>query len=94
MFSWDDAKDASNQRKHGISFATARLVFDDPLHVSRQDRVENGEQRWQTLGMAGDVVLLLVAHTWHEADGGEEHIRIISARRATKLERNVYEEGT
>ena len=42
---------------------------------------------------AGGVVLLLVAHTWHEADG-EEHIRIISARRATKLERKVYEQGT
>ena len=89
MFSWDDAKEVNNQRKHGVSFALAQLVFDDPLHVSRQDRIEAGEERWQ----AGGVVLLLVAHTWHEADG-EEHIRIISARRATKLERKVYEQGT
>ena len=93
MFSWDDAKEVNNQRKHGVSFALAQLVFDDPLHVSRQDRIEAGEERWQTIGMAGGVVLLLVAHTWHEADG-EEHIRIISARRATKLERKVYEQGT
>lgn len=97
MFSWDDAKNASNQRKHGVSFNAAKLVFNDPLHVTRQDRTENGEQRWQTVGMAGGVVLLLVAHTWHEAetDAGSdaEHIRIISARRATKLERKVYEQG-
>ena len=93
MFSWDDAKNESNQRKHGVSFAAAQLVFDDPLHLTRQDRIENGEQRWQTIGLAGGVVLLLVAHTWYEEDTGEEHIRIISARRATKLERSIYEQG-
>ena len=94
MFSWDDAKNESNQRKHGVSFETAKLVFDDHLHVTRQDRIENGEQRWQTIGMVSGVVLLLVAHTWWEADGGVEHIRIISARRTTKLERKIYEQGT
>lgn len=94
LFSWDDAKNESNQRKHGVSFAAAQLVFDDPLHLTRQDRIENGEQRWQTIGLAGGVVLLLVAHTWHEEDSGEEHIRIISARRATKLERKIYEQGS
>jgi uncharacterized DUF497 family protein len=94
LFSLDEAKNEINQRKHGISFAAAQLVFDDPLHVTRQDRIENGEQRWQTMGLAGGVALLLVAHTWLEAGRGGEHIRIISARRATKLERNVYEQGT
>lgn len=94
MFSWDDAKNAKNQRKHGVSFEAATLAFDDPFHVSRLDRVENGEQRWQTLGMAGDVVLLLVAHTWHEAANDTEHIHIISARRATQLERKIYEQNT
>ena len=94
MFSWDVAKDASNQRKHGVSFAVAQLVVDDPLHISRQDRIKNGEPRWQTIGMVHGVVLLLVAHTWHEAESGEEHIRIISARRVTKLEREIYEQGT
>jgi hypothetical protein len=93
LFSWDAAKNKSNQRNHGVSFEAASLVFDDPLHVSRQDRIENGEARWQTVGMAGDVVLLLVAHTWYEAESGEEHIRIISARRATKQERKIYEQG-
>lgn len=94
MFSWDDAKNEINRRKHGISFETACLAFDDPLHISRQDRIENGEQRWQTLGMAGGVVLLLVAHSWRETEDGEEHIRIMSARRATKLERKIYEKNT
>lgn len=70
------------------------LVFDDPLHITRQDRVENNEQRWQTMGMAGGISLLLVTHTWHATESGSEHIRIISARRATKLERKIYEQGT
>lgn len=94
MFSWDDAKDRSNQRKHGVSFELAKFVFDDPLHITRQDRIEKGEQRWQTLGMACGVVLLLVAHTWRETASGAERIRIISARRATKLERKIYEQST
>ena len=93
MFSWDDAKNESNQSKHGISFESAQLVFDDPLHISRQDRIENGEERWQTLGFAGGVVLLLIAHTWRDTETEGEHIRIVSARRATKLERKIYEQG-
>ncbi len=93
MFSWDEAKNQSNQRKHGLSFETAKLVFDDPWHLTRQDRVENGELRWQTIGLVGNVALLLVAHTWHDDLEGE-HIRIISARRATALERKIYEQAT
>ena len=90
----DDAKSESNLRKHGVGLSSAQLVFDDPLHVSRQDRVENGEQRWQTVGLAGGVVALLVAHTWFEEEGGIDHLRIISARRATRLERKIYEQAT
>jgi len=92
-FSWDEAKKKRNQRKHGISFEAAKLVFGDPLHVSRQDRTEDGEQRWQTIGMVADVALLLVAHTWEDTVSDSEHICIISARRATKLERKVDEKG-
>jgi hypothetical protein len=75
------------------SFEAAKLVFGDPLHISRQDRTEDGELRWQTIGMVADVALLLVAHTWEDTVSDGEHIRIISARRATKLERKVYEQG-
>lgn len=94
LFSWDETKDELNRRKHGVSFEVARLVFEDPWHISHHDRIEEGEERWQTIGMAGGVVLLLVAHTWMEAKSGEEHIRIVSARCATKLERRIYEQAT
>ena len=69
-------------------------MFNDPLHLTRQDRIENGEQRWQTIGLVGNVVLILVAHTWHDTEDGSDHIRIISARRATTLERKMYEQNT
>lgn len=92
---WDPVKNHINQRKHRLSFEVAQHVFDDPLHLSRHDRVENGERRWQTLGMVGEVTLLLVAHTFTEAEGkGEETIRIISARKADRSERRIYEQGT
>ncbi|WP_423828235.1 BrnT family toxin [Solimicrobium silvestre] len=77
-----------------MSFDLAKLVFNDPLHVTRQDRVENDESRWQTVGMVGGVVMLLVAHTWQVAKDGAEHIRIISARQTTKLERKIYEQDS
>ena len=94
VFSWDETKNQINRQKHGVSFETAQLVFEDPCHISRQDRIEGGEQRWQTIGQAGGVLLLLVAHTWQDHIGGVEHIRIISARRATKQERKAYEQST
>lgn len=94
MLAWDDGKNASNLAKHGVSFEAAQRVFDDPMHLSRQHRSENGELRWPTIGLVADCVLLLVAHTWLDQDDGTEHIRIISARRATKIERKVYEKGT
>jgi hypothetical protein len=94
-FEWDEAKNLSNQRKHdGVSFEEARWVFQDPLHVSVQDRIEVGELRWQTIGSVQGFVILVVAHTLTEedADGGSvEIIRIISARRATPRERRRYE---
>ncbi|HEY3329196.1 MAG TPA: BrnT family toxin [Capsulimonadaceae bacterium] len=92
IVSWDPLKNQSNLKKHGVSFDTAQLVFDDPLHLSRQDRIENGEERWQTIGMVAESVILIVAHTWVDSDGSEI-IRIISARRATKSERTIYEDN-
>jgi len=91
-FAWDETKNSINRRKHQVSFETAQLVFDDPLQVSKQDRIEDGEHRWQTIGLVHGVVLLLVAHTHTEADG-EETIRIISARKADKAERRIYAEN-
>ena len=89
---WDQNKNKSNRAKHGVSFEVATLVFEDPFHLSILDRREDGEERWQTLGMVGNVVVLLVAHTAIEREG-EEVVRIISARKATRKERQRYEEG-
>lgn len=92
-FEWDSNKAETNFRKHGIRFEEAALVFDDPLAVSGQDRIEGDEQRWQTIGMAGGFLLLLVAHTVRFENEGIEVIRIISARRVDKKERRRYEQG-
>jgi uncharacterized protein len=86
------AEERSNQRKHGISFDTASRVFLDPLHLSRQDRIVEGEERWQTIGMVNGVLLILVAYT--VVDEKEEVLRIISARRVTRQERIEYEEAS
>ena len=90
-FEWDPAKAASNLRKHGVSFPTATRVFSDPYALVEQDRIENGEERWQTVGIVDGVVMLLVAHTVRQQDEIEV-IRIISARRADRRERRRYEE--
>ena len=91
-FRWDQRKSRGNKRKHGISFDTAVPVFDDPDQVSIQDRIEGGEERWQTMGLVNGITVLIVAHTIGEEDG-DEVIRIISARKATPQERQKYHEG-
>jgi uncharacterized DUF497 family protein len=92
-FAWDPRKNRINARKHGISFKTAMLVFDDPFQVAYQDREVEGEARWQTIGMANDLQLLLVAHTVKDEGEEEELIRILSARKATRRERSIYAHG-
>jgi uncharacterized DUF497 family protein len=52
-FEWDENKNKTNRDKHGVSFETAQLVFNDPHALSVQDRHECGEERWQTLGLVG-----------------------------------------
>jgi uncharacterized DUF497 family protein len=91
-FEWDDAKAKTNERKHGVRFDDAMLVFADPYALVEQDRIEGGELRWQTLGLVGGVVLLLVAHTVRN-EGEGEIIRIISARKATRKERIRYDQN-
>ena len=90
---WDPDKSRGNRLAHGRGFETARLVFDDPLATSRLDSHAH-ELRWHTIGMIGNVVMLVV-HTWPEPDPetGEEVGRIIGARKATSHERKAYEEG-
>jgi uncharacterized protein len=93
-YEWDENKNDSNLEKHGLSFETASLVFDDPNALSIPDRIENGEERWQTIGMIENIVIVMVAHTIKlETESQEEIIRIISARKATRAERQEYEEA-
>jgi uncharacterized protein len=88
-FEWNKGKNRSNFKKHGIEFETAMLVFEDPYQLSFQDRIVEGEERWQTFGVV-EGLIVMVAHTWWEEDG-EEVVRIISARSATSHEKRIYE---
>lgn len=88
QFEWDDAKDLSNQRKHGISFDLASLVFFDAQRIERYDGRENyGEDRWITIGLVNPALLYVVYTLRGEAD---ETIRVISARKANESERRAY----
>ncbi len=92
-WTWDGEKNRRNRRVHGLSFETAQLVFDDQFAVSRPDHSAS-EERWQTVGMIGEIIVFVV-HTWPDPDSnsGEEIGRIISARKATTNERKHYEEA-
>lgn len=86
-FTWDAAKATGNARKHGVTFAEAVTVFDDSsVLVEGQDHA--GEPRLVALGYSSRLRLLLVIF----AEVDHEEIRIISARRAEKRERAVYED--
>ena len=87
-WTWDPNKNRENIQKHGFSFETAVLVFDDPDLVIEEDFYPY-EQRWRAIGEV-EPNILLVIHTLPYAEG--EPGRIISARRATPYERRRYEE--
>lgn len=87
-FVWDERKERSNRRRHGVSFAEAQtafwdeqaLVYCDPDHSADEDR-------FILLGMSLALRVLVVCHCCREDD---RVIRIISARRATRRERASY----
>jgi uncharacterized DUF497 family protein len=90
-FEWDERKNRSNRRKHGVGFETATIVFDDPYAVTQPDISSGDEERWITLGAIEPGLVLFVVHTHPESE--EETIRIISARKAQSGERNIYAEA-
>jgi len=90
-FEWDPQKARRNIAKHGVSFDLAARIWDDPLHLILPDRFEDGEQRWHAIGVVGQVALLLVVHTYPDAED-DSRIRIIGARKATRHERKLYEQ--
>ena len=78
-----------------MSFEEASRVFFDPLYISIKERIESGEERWQTVGLVGGRILIIVAHTVREESDQRdsvEVIRIISARNVTRKERRRYED--
>ena len=89
QFEWDPHKDAANQRKHGVAFREAATVFADPLSTTFPDPDHSlSEQRFLIVGTSITGHLLVVAYAERN-----DRIRIISARTATRRERDFYEEG-
>ncbi len=88
-FEWDPQKAESNLAKHGISFHEAGTVFGDPLALTFEDPdIASGEYRYITFGLSRLNNYIVISHI-----DRDNKIRIISARRMTKKERKIYEEG-
>jgi len=85
-FEWDPDKARANLRKHGVDFADAATVFDDPLAVTISDEGAE-ESRLVTIGRDAEARVVVVVYVWRGT-----RIRIISARRATRRERRRYED--
>ena len=90
-FSWDERKNQTNKKKHGVAFEEARTVFSDEnaLEFPDPDHSED-ESRFLMLGLSNRLRVLVVCHCVRV---DELKIRIISARKATKKERQAYSEG-
>ena len=88
IFEWDDKKNISNKRKHGVTFEDAQTVFFDEnaIEFDDPDHSIQGE-RFILLGLSQSLKILVVCHCYRS---DESKIRIISARKATKKEQGVY----
>ncbi len=88
-FEWDATKASSNEAKHKVAFTEAATIFSDPLAYTFDDPDHSvGEHRLLTFGISNKNRLLAVVHL-----NGRRGIRIISARKATRHERGIYEHG-
>ncbi len=88
-FEWDKSKDAGNLSKHGVSFNEAKTVFEDTLYIIFDDPNHSySEQRYIIIGESVQQRILMVAFTERDSK-----TRLISARKATRKEREDYEEG-
>ena len=87
LFKWNLKKAKTNLEKHGVSFEEASTAFKDPLSLTIDDPLHSsGEERLVLIGMSNNNRMLVVVHT----ERGD-NIRIISARKTSKKERNYYE---
>ncbi|OAM79950.1 BrnT family toxin [Devosia elaeis] len=85
-FEWDEAKNEANRLKHGIDFADAVAIFQGPVVTWHDMRMSYGELREISIGAMANAVIVTLVHT--DRSGRR---RIISARRASRRERIVYE---
>ena len=85
---WAPAKAVTNLKEHGVHFSDAESVLFDPAALSFEDSDVEGEQRFVSIGRNAFNVVLVIVYTYRE-----DHIRLISARRAIRKEVRVYEEG-
>ena len=93
-FEWDTNKARANLSKHKISFEGAASVFRDENAISISDEEHSyDEERWLTIGIDEVTRTLVVIHTYISVDENNCNIRIISARKATKKEQQMYKEG-
>jgi hypothetical protein len=87
-FEWDENKNQTNIKKHGINFTESVYVFADPFALNiPDDKHSENEERWILLGKSLQSTVLLIIHTYREGDS----IRIISARKSTRNEQRIYE---
>lgn len=86
---WDPQKAEANLRTHGVSFAEAVTALEDDFGLTREDPDVVDEARFVTLGLSNLANLLVVVYAYREPD----IIRVISAWKATKRQRGLYEEG-
>ncbi len=94
LFDWEDEKREKTLRERGVDFIDAALVWDDPRRQERLDlRHSYGEERVQTIGKVSFGILFVV-YTERANEAGQEVIRIISARKASRKEREEYESRT
>jgi uncharacterized protein len=91
MFTWDTAKALLNYEKHLVSFEEAATVFADPNALEWEDQAHSfHESRFKRLGKSGEGRVLLIIYTLRRLGHGQETIRIISARQASRKERKAY----
>ena len=84
-FEWDESKNRLNIAKHGIDFIDLQEMFDLPLLTAPDDKGVHGELRWKSIGWMGANLCLVVF-----SEPGEDRVRIISARKASKQEARLY----
>jgi uncharacterized protein len=92
-FEWDSNKERININKHdGVTFRLASTVLHDPLAITIfDDEHSEYEERWVSIGQAANGQTLVVVHTFVQLDAQHVEVRLISARKADKHERQDYE---